>query len=74
MDPDIPDSKMLSSHVCTPGLLYTRSPTLWTHGIGLIVVFSHGLSPIKEKHYNATVVWDFIVKKLCDYVRETVRV
>ena len=28
---------------------------LWTHGIGLTVVFSHGISPIKEKNYNTIV-------------------
>ena len=28
MEPDLPDSEMLFSRVCTPGLLYTRSPTL----------------------------------------------
>ena len=64
---DLPDSEMLFSHLCTPGVLYTRSPTLgfggkapkicfwdvcWTivlqtHGIGLTIVFSHGISPIK---------------------------
>ena len=63
MEHDILDSQMLFSHVCTLGLMYTHSPTLafgdvcWptvlrTHGIGLTVVFSHGISPIKEKHCN----------------------
>ena len=73
VEPDLLDSKMLFSHVCTPGLLYTCSLTLansllfshvwdvcWpivlrTHGIGLTIVFSHGISPIKEKHCNTTV-------------------
>ena len=26
-----------------------------THGIGLTIVFSHGISPIKEKHCNTDV-------------------
>ena len=29
---------------------------LWSHGIGLTVVFFHGISPIKEKHHNMNVV------------------
>ena len=36
------------SDVCWPTVLRT-------HGIGLTVVFSHGISPIKEKHYNTVV-------------------
>ena len=28
VEPDLPDLEMLFSHVCTPDLLYTRSPTL----------------------------------------------
>ena len=28
------------------------STVMQTHGIGLTVVFSHGISPIKEKHCN----------------------
>ena len=61
VDPDIPDSEMLFGHVGTSGLLYTRSPTFWyvswptvlrTYVIGLTVLFSHGISPIKEKHCN----------------------
>ena len=75
MEPDLPNLEILFSCVCTPGVLYTCSPTLgfggralekffwdvcwptvlWTHGIGLTVVFSHGISPIKEKHCNTTV-------------------
>ena len=75
LEPDLPNSHMLSSRVCTPCLLYTGSPTLgfgveapekffwdvcWltflrTHGIGLTVVFSHGIYPIKEKHCNTVV-------------------
>ena len=66
MEHNFPDSEMLFSRVCTPGLLCTRSPTLgfrgeapenffwdvcWptvlqTHGIGLTVVFSHGIFPL----------------------------
>ena len=37
---------------------------LWTHGIGLTVVFSHGISHIKEKHCNTArygMVWYGIV-------------
>ena len=48
-----------------------------THGIGLIVVFSHGISPIKEKHCNMAmygiVLYCSIVNNLCDCVRETMR-
>ena len=75
MEPDLPDPKILFSRVCTPGVLYTHSPTLgfggeapknifwdvcWptvlqTHGFGLMVVFSHGISPIKEMNCNTTV-------------------
>ena len=32
MEPDLLDSYMLFSRVCTPGLLYTRSPTLGFKG------------------------------------------
>ena len=78
MEPNIPDPEILFSRVCNPGVLYTHSPCLavrdvrWptvlqTHGIGLTVVFSHGISPIKES----------IVKRLCMVLffigRETVR-
>ena len=72
VEPDLQDTEILFSHVCTRGVLYTCSPTLgfggrvpekffwdvcwptvlWTHGIGLAIVFSHGISPIKEKHCN----------------------
>ena len=64
---DLPDPKILFDCVCTTGVLYTRSenffwdvcwPTvLWTHGIGLIVVFSHGIYPIKE----SIVIWMWMV-------------
>ena len=51
---------------------------LWTHGIGLTVVFSHVISPIKEKHCNTVVygmvLYCIIVNNLCDCVRETVGV
>ena len=50
---------------------------LWTHGIGLTVVFSHGISPIKEMHCNTDVygivLYCGIVNNLFDCVRETVR-
>ena len=62
-EPNIPYSQMLFSPVCTPGLLYTHTQTLecgdvcWpvvlrTHAIGITVVFSHGISPVIEKHCN----------------------
>ena len=90
MEPDLPDPEILFSRVCTPGVLYTHSPCLlpreffwdvcWptilrTHGIGLAVVFSYGISPIKE----STVTWlcvvlYYIENNLCDCVREIVRV
>ena len=75
VEPNLPDPEILFNGVCTPGVLYTRSPTfgfekffwdvcwptvLRTHGIGLIVVFSHGISPIKETHCNTAMdgmVW-----------------
>ena len=78
MEPDLPDIEILFSYVCTPGVLYTHSPFLgvwdvcWPivlriHGIRLTVVFSHGISPIKES----------IVAQLCIVLfcigRETVR-
>ena len=44
LDPDLLDPEILFSCVCTPGVLYTR-----THGIGLTIVFSHGISLIKER-------------------------
>ena len=50
---------------------------LRTHGIGLTVVFSHGISPIKRKHCNMVVygivLYCSIVNNLCDCERETVR-
>ena len=66
MELDLLDSEMLFSRVYTPGLLYSRSPTLgfegkapenffwdvccptimWAHGIGLTIVFSHGIFPL----------------------------
>ena len=50
---------------------------LQTHGTGLTVVFSHGISPIKEKHCNTVgygiVLYCSIVNNICDCVRETVR-
>ena len=64
VEPDLLYSEMLFGHVGTPGLLYTRSPTFWyvswptvlrTYVIGLTVLFSHGISPIKEKHCNMAV-------------------
>ena len=86
MEPDLLDPEILFSCVCTPGVLYTHSPCLWdvcwptvlrTHGIGLTVVFSHGISPIKEKHCNTDrygiVLYYNIVNNLCDCVRETMR-
>ena len=87
MDPNLPDPEILFSHFCNPGVLYTHSPCLgvrgnvcWptvlqTHGIGLTVVFSHGISPIKEKHCITAgcgiVLYCSIVNNLCDCVRET---
>ena len=50
---------------------------LRTHGIGLTIVFSHGISPIKEKHGNMAgygMVLYCIVNNLYDCVRETMRV
>ena len=47
---------------------------LWTHGIGLIVVFSHGISPIKESIVTRLCMILFcIVNNLCDCVGETMR-
>ena len=62
-----------------PQVYCTLIPHPWgsgTHGIGLTVVFSHGISPIKEKHCNTAmygIVLYCIVNNLCDCVRETVR-
>ena len=57
--------------VCLPTVL-------WTHGIGLTVVFSHGISPIKENNCNMTVygmvLYSIIRNNICDCVRETMRV
>ena len=53
--------------VCWPTVLLT-------HGIGLTVVFSHGISPIKESIVTQLCMLLFyIVNNLCDYVREIVR-
>ena len=65
MEPNLLDPEILFSCICTPGVLYTHSPCLgvwdvcWptilrTHGIGLTVIFSHGIAPIKENHFNTT--------------------
>ena len=48
---------------------------LRTHGIGLTVAFSHGISPIKEIIVTRLCMVLFcIVNNLCDCVGETVRV
>ena len=86
MEPNLPNPKILFNCVCTPGVLYTHSPCLgvqdvcWptvlrTHGIGLTVVFSHGISPIKERIVTRLCMVLFcIVNNLWDCVGETVRV
>ena len=71
MELNLPNPEILFCCVCTPCLQYICSPNfgfwdvcwptiLWTHGIRLTLVFSHGISPIKEKHCNMVVhgmVW-----------------
>ena len=53
--------------VCWPTILRT-------HGIGLAVVFSHGISPIKERIVTRLcMVLFFNLNNLCDYVGETMR-
>ena len=81
---------LLSSYVCTPCLLHTHPSwgvrrdfvplqgfepiVLWTHGIGLTVVFSHGISPIKERIVTRMCMVLFcIVNNLFDCVGETMR-
>ena len=83
MEPNLPYPEILFSCDCNLGVLYTHSPylgvrgkffldvclpiVLWTHGIGLTIVSSHGISPMKES----------IVTQLCMVLfcirRETVR-
>ena len=76
MEPDLPDTEILFSDVCTTGCLLSKSfvdPWYWVNRS-----ISHGIYPIKEKHCNTAmygiVLYCSIVKNLCDYVRETVRV
>ena len=54
--------------VCWPTIL-------GTHGIGLTIVFSHCIFPIKEKHCNTSRYgMIFYCNNICDCVRKTVRV